>query len=235
MRVSRITGIAALFLLLAAPASVFAQKDDHAQGGDRDQAAQPDKQQPKSGATGHEGEQKPATQQQKPQQAATVKQDQQQPKQQAKEQTGQQAQPQAKPVQRNEQANSERPAAQPAQAKQENHSTNFQPQHPQRTVAEQQTQRSEPALRLSVRSDSRIPDERFRSSFGRTHEFRVGNPEMVGGYSRFEYGGYWFGFVQPWPVGWYYTDDVYVDYIDGGYYLCNPSYPNARVSISVVL
>jgi len=58
---------------------------------------------------------------------------------------------------------------------------------------------------------------------------------MVGGYSRFQYGGYWFGFVEPWPASWYYTDDVYVDYIGDGYYLCNPSYPGARIAISVVL
>jgi hypothetical protein len=58
---------------------------------------------------------------------------------------------------------------------------------------------------------------------------------MVDGYSRFQYGGFWFGFVNPWPAEWYYTDDVYVDYIDGGYYLCNPYYPGARVSISVVI
>ena len=65
--------------------------------------------------------------------------------------------------------------------------------------------------------------------------FRIGSPRLVGGYSRFQYGGYWFGFVQPWPVGWYYTDDVYVDYIDGEYYLCNPSYPGTQISINVVI
>ncbi len=104
-----------------------------------------------------------------------------------------------------------------------------------RTAADKQRQRSQPALRLSARGDGRIPDARFRSNFGRGHEFRIGSPRLVDGYSRFQYGGYWFGFVQPWPVGWYYTDDVYVDYINGQYYLCNPSYPGAQVSISVVL
>ncbi len=63
----------------------------------------------------------------------------------------------------------------------------------------------------------------------------MGNPRLVNGYSRFQYGGYWFGFVQPWPVGWYYTDDVYVDYVDGEYFLFNPYYPDTRVSINVVL
>jgi hypothetical protein len=106
---------------------------------------------------------------------------------------------------------------------------------PQRTAEQTQRQHSEPALRLSSRGEGRIPDERFQSNFGREHVFRIGNPQMEGGYSRFQYGGYWFGFVQPWPSEWYYTDNVYVDYIDGGYYLYNPYYPGSRVMISVVI
>ena len=105
----------------------------------------------------------------------------------------------------------------------------------QHTQQEEATQRAQPALRLSARGNDRIPDERFHSNFGRDHEFRIGNPVMVSGYSRFQYGGYWFGFVDPWPVGWYYTDDVYIDYVDGGYYMFDPYYPGARFAISVVL
>jgi len=123
----------------------------------------------------------------------------------------------------------EQAKGQPAQAKSNNQL------HAQRTASEEQRQRAVPALRLSVRGSARIPDDRFRANFGREHVFVISQPVMVGGYSRFQYGGFWFGFVQPWPVGWYYTDDVYVDYIDGGYYLYNPYYPDARVSISVVL
>ena len=85
------------------------------------------------------------------------------------------------------------------------------------------------------RGEGRIPDDRFRANFGEQHTFVIREPVMVGGFSRFQYGGFWFGFVNPWPAGWYYTDNVYVDYIDGGYYLCNPYYPGARVSISVVM
>jgi len=58
---------------------------------------------------------------------------------------------------------------------------------------------------------------------------------MVSGYPRFQYGGYWFGFVDPWPVGWYYTDQVYVDYINGGYYLLSPVHPGFQISINVIL
>lgn len=148
---------------------------------------------------------------------------------------------QAKPERQHEQAKTEKqaPAAKPAkqeeQSKQENRGNAGGQQHAQRTEAEQQRQHSVPALRLSVRSERRIPDDRFRSNFGRGHEFRIGSPTLVGGYSRFQYGGFWFGFVQPWPEGWYYTDDVYVDYINGGYYLCNPYYPGVQVAISVEL
>ena len=81
--------------------------------------------------------------------------------------------------------------AQPAQAK------SNQQQPAQRTPAEEQRLRAVPALRLSARGSARIPDDRFRSQ-----------PVVVTGYSRFQYGGFWSGFVQPWPVGWYYTDDV---------------------------
>ena len=139
------------------------------------------------------------------------------------EQTKQAKQESAKPERQQE------AKGQPEQAKSNNR------QHAQRSPDEEKRQRSVPALRLSVRGSARIPDDRFRANFGREHVFVISQPEMVGGYSRFQYGGFWFGFVQPWPEGWYYTDDVYVDYVDGEYYLYNPYYPDTRVSISVVL
>ena len=166
---------------------------------------------------------------------------------------------QAKPAQHEEQAKPEKqaaeakPATQEKQAKPEKQAAQSksekQPQakqlkqegrsnaagSPQRTAAQEQRQRAEPALRLSVRGSGRIPDDRFRANFGEGHTFVINEPVMVGGYSRFQYSGFWFGFVNPWPMGWYYTDNVYVDYIDGGYYLCNPYYPGARVAISVVI
>ena len=151
-------------------------------------------------------------------------------------------QEQAKPAKQEEQAKPEKQQeAKPEKqqetkpAKQEEQAKVQPQQHAQRTPAEEQRQRAVPALRLSVSGTGRIPDARFRANFGNAHTFRIGSPRMVDGYSRFQYGGFWFGFVQPWPVGWYYTDDVYVDYIDGGYYLYNPYYPGARVSISVVI
>ena len=60
---------------------------------------------------------------------------------------------------------------------------------------------------------------------------------VVGGYPRFQYGGYYFNVVDPWPQywsnDWYANDDVYVDYYGGGYYLHNRRYPRDRIAISV--
>jgi hypothetical protein len=80
----------------------------------------------------------------------------------------------------------------------------------------------------------RIPDDHFRAHFGQEHRFRVSQAD----YSRdrrFQYGGYWFGFVQPWPSNWLYTQDVFVVEIDGVYYLCNANYPGVNILLSVTL
>ena len=85
----------------------------------------------------------------------------------------------------------------------------------------------------------RIPDNRFQVSFGRNHWFRIGGlPFMVeGGYPRFQYNGYWFIIYDPWPASWgndwYDNDDVYVDYVDNGYYLFNRRYPGVQIAISI--
>ncbi len=87
----------------------------------------------------------------------------------------------------------------------------------------------------------RIPGNRFDGYFGPGHAFRIeGLPFLVvGGYPRFQYGGYWFSLVDPWPGywanNWYGTDDVYVNYVDNGYYLFNSRYPTVGIAISISL
>jgi hypothetical protein len=81
----------------------------------------------------------------------------------------------------------------------------------------------------------RIPDDKFRAHFGAEHRFRIGHPTIVEGRPRFSYGGYSFVMVDPWPVGWAYTDMVYVDFIDGAYYLINPVHPGVRIVVNVVM
>src|ERR1700690_404944 len=78
----------------------------------------------------------------------------------------------------------------------------------------------------------RISDAHYASSFGSGHRFHVNRGEYDS--RRFEYGGYSFGFVDPWPVAWGYTDDVYVLYADGGYYMYDQVHPGLRISINIL-
>ncbi|HZU33108.1 MAG TPA: hypothetical protein VFB79_18475 [Candidatus Angelobacter sp.] len=80
----------------------------------------------------------------------------------------------------------------------------------------------------------RIPEEHFRAHFGREHWFRINRPVIVAGAPRFQYDGYWFGFAQPLPPGWRYSDEVYVDNIDDNYYLLSPAHPGIRISINLL-
>jgi hypothetical protein len=80
----------------------------------------------------------------------------------------------------------------------------------------------------------RIPEGQFHEHFGREHYFRVHRPVIIDNRPRFQYSGYWFELVDPWPTAWSYDDDVYVDYVDDQYYLYDPVHPGVGILISVV-
>jgi hypothetical protein len=79
-----------------------------------------------------------------------------------------------------------------------------------------------------------IPDDKFKAHFGRGHHFKA-QGVIVQGQPQFQYGGYSFELVDVWPVGWAYTDDCYIDYIDGEYFLFDLLHPGIRIAITVVL
>jgi hypothetical protein len=79
-----------------------------------------------------------------------------------------------------------------------------------------------------------IPDDKFRAQFGHQHTFVVNRPVIVEGQPRFQYASYWFEIVDPWPVGWAYTDSCYIDFIDGEYFLFDLLHPGVRVAVFVV-
>ena len=193
------------------------EKQQEAKAAKQEQPAKPEKQQEAKAAKQEEHEAK-----QQDQQAKQTAEEKQEEAKAAKQEKQKQAKGSRSSKQKQEQAKQVKQEANGQQDRQ-------QQQHVQRSPADEQTQRAEPALRLSARGEGRIPDDRFRSNFGSDHHFRIGNPEIVDGYSRFQYSGFWFGFVEPWPDGWYYTDDVYVDFVDGEYYLYNPYYPGVRM------
>ncbi len=83
--------------------------------------------------------------------------------------------------------------------------------------------------------------ERFREHFGRGHWFRVHSVPVivVDNRPRFQCSGYWFTLVDPWPeywsATWYRTDDVYIDYVNDGYYMYNRAHPGVAIAVSVSL
>jgi hypothetical protein len=87
----------------------------------------------------------------------------------------------------------------------------------------------------------RIPEDRFRGHFGRGHWFRVHDVPVVvvQGAPRFQFGGFWFDVVDPcpetWSPVWYRTDEVYVDYVNDGYYMYNRRHPGIAIAVNVSL
>jgi len=79
-----------------------------------------------------------------------------------------------------------------------------------------------------------IPDDRFRAHFGREHHFNA-RTVIVSGQPQFQYGGYTFELVDAWPAEWAYTDDCYIDFIDGEYFLIDLMHPGVRLAVFVVM
>jgi len=75
----------------------------------------------------------------------------------------------------------------------------------------------------------RIPEQRFRAAFGKEHRFHVQHEEQ-----RFQYGGFWFEVVEPWPADWVFDDDCYIDEDEDSYYLVDALHPDLRIVVVVV-
>jgi hypothetical protein len=148
------------------------------------------------------------------------------------EQHEQKEEEKGKPEQEKEKkAQPEKPAKQEQRSAQEEKNT-----RPEEKNARQEQQRApeaKPERQEQHASRGRIPDDRYRANFGREHSFRVNEGDYRN--HRFQYGGYWFGFVGGWPSNWLYTQDVFVVEINGVYYLCNPTYPGVNVALEVTL
>ena len=78
--------------------------------------------------------------------------------------------------------------------------------------------------------DNSSPDA---EAHGLEHKFSIGRPTMVNSQPAFQYGGYTFLIIDEWPVAWAYTDDCYVDYIDGDYFLFDLLHPGMRIALFV--
>jgi hypothetical protein len=108
-------------------------------------------------------------------------------------------------------------------------------QNGEKTTGQKPDQRAVDARKGGVAGKSaHIPDDKFRSSFGRQHTFVVHQPVIVDNQPRFQQGGFWFEIIDPWPADWAYTDECYIDYIDGEYVLFDLLHPGERIVVFVL-
>jgi hypothetical protein len=108
--------------------------------------------------------------------------------------------------------------------------SHVQPSNETRTVSHS-TQPHSVATNKGNSSHGRISEAHYTASFGSQHRFHVNQSDYQR--RRFSYGGYSFGFIDPWPVGWAYSDDVYIVYVDGGYYMYDPFHPGVRIAVNI--
>jgi len=208
MKVIRITSAAILSLLLGIAASGYAEQEKQGE-----KQREPEKQAEPAKQAKPEQQAKPAKQAKPEQQHA------QQQKQAKPEQQQQQHAQQQKQQDKNKQQQ------QHAQQQKQQDKNKQQQQHAQ--------QQKQPVQQAGARGGGRIPQDRYGGNFRREHTFHVRQAEYRG--RRFQSGSYWFGFVDPWPSNWLYTQNVYVVDINGVYYLCNPMYPGVNIALSFTL
>jgi hypothetical protein len=80
----------------------------------------------------------------------------------------------------------------------------------------------------------RIPDDQFRSHFGREHHFHVQREQIVNvSQPVVAYGGYSWQLAEPWPSDWSYDDDCYIDDVDGEYFLFDVLHPGVRIAVFI--
>ena len=117
-------------------------------------------------------------------------------------------------------------SAQPQRAKQV---------QPQPTTAPHAPQTAQPQAAADSGGGQygRITSANYGAYFGQGNSFHMMHTQIIGGYNRFQYGGYWFGFNQRWPLGWNYGDTCYVVYDGGAYYLYDLRHPGMHITLSM--
>ncbi len=212
MRTFRFLNLAILSVLIGSTALVYAQDEKPQE--DRSGRQEEAKPQPK------QDEAKPSSQQEEAKPSNRDKQEEKQDDKRGQEQSHQQAMPDRH----------ERPEVQSDRDRQGQEHPEMQGDHAQgQEHPEQHAQNGRPAGR-----GGHIPDDRFRAQFGREHHFNA-RSVIVQGRPQFQYGGYNFELVDAWPSDWAYTDDCYIDYIDGEYYLIDLMHPGIRLAVFVVM
>ena len=180
-----------------------------------------------------------ARHQQEQQQKRARSQQEQQQKQAREQQKREQKQAQAQHEQQQRQAEENAKQAQKENARRAENRSQHARNGERREIAQergpiQEVDRSHHGSHGRPDREARIPHDRFREHFGREHRFIIRRPVIIENEPRFEYSGYWFEMLDPWPAAWSYDDDCYIGYVDDGYYLFDPLHPGIRIAIVIV-
>ena len=126
----------------------------------------------------------------------------------------------------------EQPATRPDEGRRQNDNRQPEASRPQEQRPAQEMDRGHE--QRQAQRGKHIPDDKFRASFGREHVFHVRREQVVNTPQPVVvYGGYSFQLVEAWPADWGFDDDVYVDYMDDGYYLIDPVHPGIRIAVFI--
>lgn len=191
----------------------------------RQQEARPERPQPRARPTRQE--EQPRAREQREERPSNLR---GQPKQQQREQPREQPREQQRPQQ------AKRPTPSVQRRREVEHRTVWQGHRAQNWQAEHRNWQDRGGYK-----GYRIPEARYRGHFGPEFGFRMFSFPLVvvGGFPRFQFGGFWFSVMDPWPEywadDWYGNDDMYIDYWGGGYYLHNRRHPLDRIAVTVYL
>ena len=88
---------------------------------------------------------------------------------------------------------------------------------------------------VQAQRGKKIPDPKFRASFGSQHTFKVQRTQVVNVQQpTIVVGGYSFILVDVWPVEWGFDDPCYIDFVDDEYFLFDTFHPGIRIALFVV-
>lgn len=102
------------------------------------------------------------------------------------------------------------------------------PRPEQKPIPRSETQKPQP--KRNTRSGIRIPEQQFRSKFGRQHTFQI---QQLNG-NRFQAGGFIFEIVDVWPPVFSFDDPFFIDEIDEQFFLFDVNQPGVRTLVVIV-
>jgi hypothetical protein len=121
-------------------------------------------------------------------------------------------------------------------ARQEEHPGKPEAAPPKREQGEQRQQMErEHQHPAQVQRGKRIPDDKFRASFGPQHTFLVQRTQIINvSQPTIVVSGFSFLLIDAWPAEWAFDDPCFIDFVDDEYFLFDTLHPGIRIAVIVI-